>query len=638
MKGGRRCLALAALWSFWALAPSLPAQEVRLNPAIESQRAQRNRSQVLLADQRLSRRLGAALLLASQGKWTQARPKLLPALVPGHPRIQISWGRRETRDFHLLLARILEAAPPHAKRAWSRNLEKEALQRLARIPRKPRALRAFALAFVGTKASRAALLQALDLALEKGDLLQAETLAADLRLPPNHPQRLALQQLARWSLPVPAWPSPPGAPNGNPPPTPQPQGTPIRGPRSLGSWPGGSLSVQLGLMGPGPRGSSRYLFLGGAKLGVVDLAVASDPKESHEDESTKAPQARLQLLALPGSLPPEGDAGLLLSQKGISSLLTILQPTTAFLQKTRPRLFALRLPSEGAKTLEVQWSYAPPRTQLTGSLLATRGRIFFLSSKQLDPVTIQLSAHCLDAGGKLLWSRDLVRGAPLTKDLAEHRQEGLRGRFFRPERPILDQGRLYIGTGLGMTFCLDPLDGTPLWSFRYARLPSLGDREEPWERGSIAGGSRIWHCPSDSNFLYLLRKDPGMESVLQRLPLPKGSLRFFLGSLGDRAYFLRRDWLEMGPVRLSFPEKPAPHPRYDAPPIQPGERLLFPPVLTGSYLLQVSDKTLYLNEIARDLYYTKVLPVEREWGPYLGLALPTPAGFLLAGPKGPSVW
>jgi hypothetical protein len=52
----------------------------------------------------------------------------------------------------------------------------------------------------------------------------------------------------------------------------------------------------------------------------------------------------------------------------------------------------------------------------------------------------------------------------------------------------------------------------------------------------------------------------------------------------------------------------------------------------------VSNKTLYLNEIARDLFYTKALPVEESWAPFLGPALPTPRGFIFGGPKGPSLW
>ena len=614
---------------FAGMIEDLKAQGTSLNPRIENQRAQRNRSQALLRDQRLSRKLGAALLLASQGKWSEARPKLLPALIPGHPRIQVPWGRRETRDFHLLLRRILAKAPATAREAWTRNLENEASRRLLRVQKDIRKLRGFARAFEGTKAARAARFQALDLALEQGKLLSAETLAADLALPPQSPFQAAIRTLATRVLPSATWPSPPGLPNGTPPDL-SPKGTPIHPPKPLGAWPGGPILARLALAGPRPGGGLRYFFLGSHKLGLVERA-----KGVH----------RIRSLDLPGLFPPDSDAGLQTGPKAAgskgtaTSLLVILQAQATFLlPSTKSKLYALTIPAKQDGTLKTQWSFSPKGAQLVGRLLAARGRVFVLSSKKLDPVTIQLSVHCLGSKGEVLWSRDLLRGAPLTKELAEHRQESLRGGFFRPSRPILDQGRLYIGTGLGLTFCLDPLDGSPLWSFRYARLPALGDREEPWKRGGIAGGTRIWHCPTDSNFLYLLRKDPGPKSLLQRPPLPKGSLRFFLGPLGNRVYFYRKDWLEMGPVRLSFPPQPSPYPRYDAPPIQPGEQLIIPPLLTRTFLLQLSNKTLYLNEIRRDLFYTKALPIDPDLAPYLGPALPTPSGFLFGGPQGPSLW
>ncbi len=112
-----------------------------------------------------------------------------------------------------------------------------------------------------------------------------------------------------------------------------------------------------------------------------------------------------------------------------------------------------------------------------------------------------------------------VDGKPLWRTFLCSGQQEM-NYFGRPIResvastPVLDAGRLFVSTNLGVVAALDPEKGAPLWLFQYDQIPqenqetrmyNIEPRLSDWKALPPAVvGPRLVVAPTDSRYLYVL--------------------------------------------------------------------------------------------------------------------------------------
>jgi len=633
-------LALAA--SFLLVSPGAALAQDRES---ENRLAAANSSYVETAPPGRSRRILEGLSRLREGDARQAFQKLAPVLNSSSRDLSIPWGPRETRNFFTALSASLRACPEAARTEFLAPLEAEATKILRHTETDTASMRAFVVSYEGTKRAAEVRRMLVDRALERGDWLLAASQMARLPEPERKARSRLLARLRDAALGHSPWPYAHGTVSGR-------AGTgathaPKNAPVQLPFWsdPKDPLSL-LRRRVDNPRTAG---VVGRTRNGKP-FAVFQDPfhlfRVFANGDGFRSDRVDLEALLKLG-----GGRAVLPSPSLVGNRLFFVHGVSApSLHATRshPTLVALDVDGEPAK-LRPAWTWSPDSTanpvlrkaELLPYALATGRRVFVLLAEDIDRVTIQVSAACLSDRGKLLWVRRIAKGAVLTTDIIESRQEMVtRGRH-RPAPMVFGGGRLIVATGVGVLAALDPIDGTMLWSFKTARLRSLGGTVSPWEQGviNVAGGT-IQFTPSDGEHFYRLHVDPGLGDLLVEVPTPKRSLVRFLGVAPARgaAYFFRRGLMEAGPLRVLLDPGPDSSPRYDAPPMQSGEKLTSTPLLTETSLVIATNKSLYWLDLAKDLFYEGVIPLRYDGRTAIGPAVPFMDGVLLAGTLRPILW
>jgi len=620
--GARRGFRLLLPLLLGALLPSgTPASPRPQSPDNESREAGTNRSFVIRrVDRSRLRKLEKGVDALLEGEAEKARRIFAPLLLPAWAAAQVDFGRRETRDLGTLIRDLVASWPEARRRTFLEAWEKEARTALTWAGSDPRVLAGIPSTWPGTEVSKRALRRLAALRAERGELEEAAGILRALGLPPPSTRPSGI---LKTPMPLPGRDlagTAPGAPK-----------TPPSGPpRALSLWPGNRvLRSSSAVLGRGPEG--RILFL----LSPTHLLTA----DLGPDGTLRRPSFVDLRVDLRG---PSGESPVLPAASG---------DRVAFVFGTGPGrsgsaapLLALYRRHEDGRPRRV-WTWRPDRGVPLGGPLLAGDRCFVRTVRFEDKLNAVLSLTCLARNGRPLWSRDLCQGAPLGSDLIESRQEELGPGRLRPAPMAFADGDLFVPTGLGLLFRLDARTGEVRWSFRTARLERLGGKRTPWRRPFLAvGEDDLCFAPSDSDWFYRLRRNPGRKGLLLDPPLPRRSLRSFLGRVrgSGRVYFLREGWLEAGPVRLRLrPEGGAPpkRPRYDAPPFQSGETLPERFLLTEGSLVLVNDRSLYWLDLSKDLYYERALELGAAAPELQGPILPLEGGgVLIAGPRRPWIW
>ncbi len=600
-------------------------------PAQEKREAESNDSFVRLAAPAERRRLLHGLELLRAGDAEQALERLLPALVAAKAPPQLPWGTRETRAFDELLLDHLRAAKPATRQAFTGRLQKDAAAALGRAGADRRVLRAILAAFPATDAAIRARRRLVDFAIEEGDWVAAASWAA--RLPPDKTRAATIHSLAEASLAGSPWPYTGGGVDGLP--RPKVLAKPkLPQPTRIGQWP---------LRGP---------FLGPLAGGVVgrdasgnELAVFQDPIGLLivRGNGERPALERLDLARLT-SKPPS------LMQRAahpciLGTRLFVVHGTTrgtGGAEAGGAELLCMERSKE-SEGFAIAWRWSPDlaKARLFPAPLATERRCFVMFSVREDRLHQRVSVACVDRHGKSLWSRFVAKGSPITGEPLLFRQEAVQQAPLRPAPCVLAGGRLIVATGVGVLAALDPLDGKIVWTFKTARLKALGTTRSAWSRARLAAtGGLVYATPSDSTWSYRLRLHPGLADVLDGLPTAKRNLAQFLGVVPrwNASYWMRMGLRETGPLRYLLARETGRPERYDAPPLQPDERLEVPPLLTERTLVIATNRTLYTLDLERDLYYERAFELTSPRRAGFGPAVPFDGGVLFASAAGPLLW
>ncbi|MFQ5506024.1 MAG: hypothetical protein ACE5F1_14685 [Planctomycetota bacterium] len=610
----------------------------------ERRTALANRTHVPTASPAQVRRVQEGLRLLREGKGKDALNRIHLDL---RSAAQVPWGPRETRQLHEILRDHLALASPGACRSFLADLEEEATRAMAHLALEKQALLRFLRDYPATSAAGMVRQMLVDQALERGDWVLASRHVDELEARRRKPRLGIITRLRDRSLHRSPWPYPSGTASGE-----AGIGAAVA-PRSekpvaLGLWssPVPSLQPALtrGVVGRGSDGE--------------EIAVFQDPWHLYRvDSARNGFHPRMANLEALTSLPGGGAVRPSPSLLGEDLYIVHGGDGGPFARRLfgapdrakRPELFAFCC-SKGDKPFELRWRWSPPKKndessapwQLLPQAFATGRRIFALCTQEVDRVTTKVFAVCLSGRGRLLWSSYVAKGAPLSQELLEHRQEALRKGTHRPAPMILARGRLIVPTGLGILAALDPDDGAILWTFRYARLEALGTKDSPWEEGRLSSaGELLFFAPSDGSHFYRLRLDPGLADILVEPPMRKRSLaRYFGYSRPEGAnYFYRRGQRESGPLRILRDPDPARPRRHDATPVQPEESLSSGALLTTKSLLLATSHSIYWVDLAKDLFYEDVIELDTRRHPLgFGPIVPFQEGVLIAGSVFPVLW
>lgn len=211
--------------------------------------------------------------------------------------------------------------------------------------------------------------------------------------------------------------------------------------------------------------------------------------------------------------------------------------------------------------------------------------------------------------GTLAWSRFLTQAADLRSDLGS--RFGGRSAPATSGQPLetLD-GRVFVGTNLGLGFLWDAADGRQAWSIQSRRRdPSspgwAGSRRPPWSR-SAAGVPRIVWAPFDSDRLYTLLGEPDVSDrgLLEELPLPIENAADVVGGSGGSFLVLARDGARQA-VRTWHPDGTRSTSLY----LGHGERFTGTALASEERVLVASDRGLYVFDRTRDLLLLDAEPL-----------------------------
>ncbi len=602
-------------------------------------------SYVPVAEANLQRRLLKAFELLDQGKGKLAMAKVLPLLRDPATDPGLPYGARETRSFHLLLREKLRLCSPKTRADFASAFEKEAQQILARLPRESGLYRNFLRSFPGTDASVKARRRLVEILLERGDWV-----AAAARISPSKDQdeaRAAIATLRERERQRHPWPQTLGYEDGSP------------GQATIQLPPKGE-AVLRGISGSWQLAASYARGVVGRDATGAEFAVFQDPLRLQIIEGAAKEYARREInLAMLTSLAggQQEAPGPALSG---SRLFFVHGGGTRPGRRSRrapavPELFALDLSRPDRPTMGWRWSPAnevdapfSAQSRLRPRVLAAGGRVFVLLVDPRDRVNVRVHLCCFaqNQGGtgkgfaraKLLWSRLLAKGSPLSASLLRSRQEELELGDLRPAAPILHEGAVYVGTGLGVLAAVDAGSGALLWSFKTARAKTSSART--WRTGRIAiQGKSLLYAPSDGHWLYRLHCRPGIQDAMIGAARQARSLSRLLGidAHQPRSYFLRGE-APLGEetvqqIRPLFLEASG---RYDAPPLEGRDSLMAAPLLTSKALFLPTRNRLYCLDLGRGLFYTKILEIpSRHPLGALGPILPFEGGLLVGSVLGP---
>ncbi len=607
----------------------------------EHKEALQNKSYVETCDPSEQRQVEAALELLRDGKARAALTRLLPFLTEKGQYLQVRWTTRETRSLGSILDPLLRSLPPKTRAAFREGLEKPAREAIASASNSRPALRSILARFPGTESALTARKRLVDLLLES-----SEGLAASRQLPLLPPAMRAEREKVLRTLGR-------AARHGS------------TSPYDSGQRDGSSSELELGPVRKRPKrlvgpGSPDYVIPGltGTAVGQTEKGNAfvafQSPFGLHVVIAATSQRRFHPLLKLSGVL------GAVVERPAPSAVGRRLylahgnpaqDPSYLRLRPDRRplsgKILALEVQEDGE--LRKLWDWQPRRLGRDGKAhpvllhpfaLATATHVYALYSDSSDRLNTQVFLACLSKDGKLLWTRFLAQGAPLTRDIVELRQEDLGRGMHRPAAPILAGGYVIASTGLGVLCAVNPRNGRIVWTFRSARLSALGEREQPWDRGKLTRlRDSVVFAPSDGRYLYTLRLSPGADAIQARSPVAKRSLATLLTSSDARSslYFLRRGLVEQGPVRLRFTRSSRDGERYDAPPIQSSERFLC--ASSGAdRLLLASTGMLYMLDLTRDLFYESAFDMGRSGLGLVAGVAPTKDGWVLLAKRGILLW
>ena len=602
-------------------------------------------SYVPVAAADLQRRLRKGLDLLDQEKGKLALASVLPVLRDPGQDPGLPYGPRETRSFHRLLREKLRTCSPHTRADFASGLETEARQVLARLPHEPRAYRNYLRSYPGTDSARIARRRLVTILLEGGDWVGAAGLIdKGARWDEARKNIGLLQTRERERHP---WPLTMGYEDGSPGDAritlPQ-KGEPLLRGRA-GSWQLAS-SYARGVVGRDAQGAEFAVFQDPLRLQILEgKAKGYERNEINLGLLTGLVGGQQEA---PG--PALAGSRLFFVHGGGSSPGRSQRPKPAV-----PELFALDLTHPDRPTRVWRWSPAyetgapfSAESRLRPRVLAAGGRVFVLLVDTRDRTNVRVHLCCLRqdqqrqgkgfARARMLWSRLLAKGSPLSASLLRSRQEDLQLSDLRPAAPILHEGTVYAGTGLGVLAAVDAGTGSLLWSFKTARAKTSSTRT--WRTGKLAiQGMTVLYTPSDGQWLYRLHDHPGLLEALAEPAREARSLSRLLGvdPARPRSYFLRGEAppgeetvQEIRPLYLGRQG------RYDAPPLEGRDSLMAPPLLTRHALFLPTRTHLYCLDLARGLFYTRILEVpSRHPLGALGPILPFEGGLLIGSVLGP---
>ncbi len=278
----------------------------------------------------------------------------------------------------------------------------------------------------------------------------------------------------------------------------------------------------------------------------------------------------------------------------------------------------------GAERLEEQGVVPMPELEELGDYEfqpgpVASGGLIVVQARQFDG---QVRAWLLGfdrRDGSLAWARWLASGADriATQRFAETTKRVAGQPLLALEHE--DEGRLFVGTHLGLGVLFDALLGEPLWSFKNRRR-ALSDPGWEGNRPALAadadGAPVILWAPMDSDRLYTLRPLPlrtnGEESVLVRPPAPLFQAQALLG--GDAEEHLVLDGA--GAVRNLSARRPGSD-RVDSLDLGQDERFRGLGLVSSQRAWVSTNHALYLFDRSRELYLLDHAPI-----PSVGGALP----------------
>jgi hypothetical protein len=272
------------------------------------------------------------------------------------------------------------------------------------------------------------------------------------------------------------------------------------------------------------------------------------------------------------------------------------------------------------------WSFEPGPV-IAGTEVLVQARQWIAEAEgevRVDEGQTRAWCIALDlATGAVRWKRFLATGSDARTDptlLARLRTA--RGVVGSAQPLAVADGRVFVGTELGVAVLLDVCDGRPLWSLRSQRKES---HERGWttarppfaipgpgaEPGRAEAAFWDW-APADSRFVYRLRNGAELDGrgILACRPTPMGELIELVGTGSIEVLALSRAGERRTLTRLDVTTGK----REDACTLDREEIFTGAGLASASRVLFASSRALYLFDRGRGIYLLQRVPFENEAG------------------------
>ena len=233
--------------------------------------------------------------------------------------------------------------------------------------------------------------------------------------------------------------------------------------------------------------------------------------------------------------------------------------------------------------------------------------------------------------GKPKWVVFLAQGAPEAIDPLFDRLSAMPFPRVKGAPLVLDKGEVFVGTDLGTIHVLDSLSGRPIYAFKVERTKkSAGEANGFLDSRVFATNHFIVAALKDSDWIYVLKKWPSMETPLFSDPIPRGKISILVGAKRNSAFFITSQEGEFSLLRINIPKLES----YLAPPLQEGEHFVGVPLVLNKKIIFSSENIIYSADIEKDLYLNIIFEKEEDEFSYLGLIIPIKNNVLTIGYEG----
>jgi len=257
--------------------------------------------------------------------------------------------------------------------------------------------------------------------------------------------------------------------------------------------------------------------------------------------------------------------------------------------------------SEGTtEELATRWNYQPGPLVHGGRVYVQARETAAGAGSEAAGARISILAFDLEDGA-LLWKRLLTKAADLRADIG--------GRFgsasgpSSPGQPLAArEGRIFVGTNVGLGTLIDALDGRILWSFRSRRRDAEAAGWPGSRPAQFGSSGELYWTPFDSDHLYVLNAGPDLGAgLLRSAPRPLGEGEDLLTAREGQTLLFGR-----AGARWTLTARDRDWDRRDSLYLARGESFRGAGLASDARVWAASDRGLYCFDRTRDLFLDSV--------------------------------